>query len=303
MRGDDLMEDGAALRDAYRYCQQIARMHAKSFYFSAQFLPVHKRQAIYAVYALCRHIDDAVDCLVEPSENAGREAVARWQTELDAVYHHYHHDKTAIENLSPVLRAWRDMLKTYSIPQALPLELMRGVLMDTHINLYESWDELKIYCYRVASTVGLMVTEIFGYQERETLEYAESLGYAMQLTNILRDVGEDARMNRIYLPRDEMREFGYDETELKRGVVNEAFRCLLRFEINRARSFYAEAEKGIRLLDRDARFTVLLAARLYARILDDIEVNDYDVFTRRAHTTFPAKLRAVPRIWHAARRL
>jgi len=293
-------DSAATLHQAYEYCRLTARRHAKSFYFSAQFLPGHKRKAIYAVYALCRHVDDAVDELNEPTEAAGRSAVARWQAELGAVYAN---DDLPSSDLSLVMRAWRDMLSRYRIPGELPLELMRGVLMDTHINRYATWDDLKSYCYRVASTVGLMVTEIFGYQKTETLHYAESLGYAMQLTNILRDIKEDAMLGRIYLPQDEMREFGYTEAELKQGEINDAFRRLMKFEIARARTLYAEAERGIPLLDRDARFTVLLAARLYARILDRIEAADYDVFTRRAHTTFAGKLRSVPLIWHEARGL
>ncbi|MCP9495697.1 MAG: phytoene/squalene synthase family protein [Pyrinomonadaceae bacterium MAG19_C2-C3] len=288
------------LEQAYEYCRLTARTHAKSFYFSAQFLPRHKRDAIYAVYALCRHVDDAVDELSEPTETAGCRAVAHWQAELNRVYAN---EPAVLDDVSPVMRAWRDMLSRYPIPQNLPLELMRGVLMDTHINRYATWEDLKLYCYRVASTVGLMVTEIFGYQKAETLHYAEALGYAMQLTNILRDIGEDARLGRIYLPQEDMRDFGYTEAALMHGEINDAFRRLMKFEIERARTFYRQAEQGIPLLDRDARFTVLLAARLYSRILERIEAADYDVFAHRAHTTFAGKLRSVPRIWHEARRL
>lgn len=293
-------DSAATLQQAYEYCRLTARTHAKSFYFSAQFLPRHKRKAIYAVYALCRHVDDAVDELNEPTEAAGRLAVAHWQEELNRVYKH---EAVPHDDVSPVMRAWRDMLSRYPITQDLPLELMRGVLMDTHIKCYATWEDLKLYCYRVASTVGLMVTEIFGYQKPETLHYAEALGYAMQLTNILRDIGEDARLGRIYLPQDEIQKFGYTEAALMRGEINDAFRGLMKFEIERARALYRQAEQGIPLLDRDARFTVLLAARLYSRILDCIEAADYDVFTRRAHTTFTGKLRSVPRIWHEARKL
>lgn len=322
---------------AYAYCQQTARAHAKSFYFSARFLPRHKRRAIYAVYALCRHVDDAVDCLINPTEAEGRAAVKRWQSQLDAAYKDAEktfaqNSETATETLavdtldldtlaletpaqsndlrrkqndfSPILIAWREMLKSYRIPQDLPLELMRGVLMDTNTNRYGSWEELKVYCYRVASTVGLMVTEIFGYRGgTATLHYAETLGYAMQLTNILRDIGEDARMNRIYLPQNEMREFNVTDEDIMRGLNNERFKRLMRFEIRRARTLYAEAERGISMLNGDARFTVLLAARLYARILDEIEAADFDVFSHRAHTTLIKKMRSVPRIWREARRL
>lgn len=286
----------AEVEQAYRYCRQTTRAHAKSFYFCAHFLAREKRRAIYAIYALCRHVDDAVDEAGIRGERDAQAAVERWRTELDALYNEGRAS-------SPVLVAWRDMLARFRIKQELPLELMRGVLMDTHIKRYESWNELRVYCYRVASVVGLMSSEIFGYEESRALYYAEQLGLAMQLTNILRDVGEDARMGRIYLPQDELRRFGYTEDDLLRGKLTEPFFALMSFEVARARALYQEAEQGIPLLERDTRFTVLLAARLYARILDEIERNSYDVYTRRAHLTLAAKLRAAPRIWREAQRL
>jgi phytoene synthase len=289
---------------AYRYCRETTRAHAKSFYFCTQFLPRRKRRAIYAMYALCRHVDDAVDAVGAQDETTAQKAIAIWREELDAVYKGTSLSSNAlVPVLDPVLIAWRDMLRRYAIKQDLPLELMRGVLMDTHIKRYETWAELRVYCYRVASVVGLMSSEIFGYTKPETLLYAEALGLAMQLTNILRDIGEDARMNRIYLPQEDMRRFDYTESELMRGELNDNFRELMSFQIERARAFYREAEKGIPLLNRDARFTVLLAARLYARILNTIERNDYDVWTRRAHLSLTGKLRAAPRIWRESRKL
>jgi phytoene synthase len=286
----------AELERAYNYCRQTTRTHSKSFYFCSHFLPPEKRRAIYAVYALCRHVDDAVDAAGIRGERDALLAVERWRAELDAVY-------ASGSASSPVLLAWRDMLQRFPIKQELPLELMRGVLMDTHIKRYETWEELRVYCYRVASVVGLMSSEIFGYEEPLTLYYAERLGLAMQLTNILRDVGEDARMGRIYLPREDASRFGYTEADLLGGKLNEPFFALMSFEIERARSLYREAEQGIPLLAKEARFTVLLAARLYARILDEIERNSYDVYTRRAHLSLAGKLRAAPRIWREARRL
>jgi phytoene synthase len=285
----------AEIERAYRYCKQTTRLHAKSFYFCAHFLPREKRRAIYAVYALCRHVDDAVDAAGIRGERDAQEAVERWRAELDTLYRE---GRAA----SPVLVAWRDMLARFRIPQELPLELMRGVLMDTHVKRYGTWDELRVYCYRVASVVGLMSSEIFGYEEPRTLHYAEQLGLAMQLTNILRDVGEDARMGRIYLPQEELSRFGYTEEDLLRGKLSEPFFALMNYEIERARSLYGEAEQGIPLLEADTRFTVLLAARLYARILDKIELNGYDVYTRRAHLSLSAKLRAAPAIWREARK-
>jgi phytoene synthase len=291
-----LESSAAEIERAYRYCQRTTRTHAKSFYFCSRFLPREKRRAIYAVYALCRHVDDAVDAAGIRGERDAQAAVERWREELDAVYREGRAD-------SPVLVAWRDMLARFRIKQELPLELMRGVLMDTHVKRYETWEDLRVYCYRVASTVGLMSSEIFGYEEPRTLLYAEQLGLAMQLTNILRDVGEDARMGRIYLPQEELRRFGYTEDDLLRGKLSEPFFALMDFEIERARALYREAEQGIPLLEPDTRFTVLLAARLYARILDEIERNGCDVYTRRAHLTLVGKLRAAPRIWRESQKL
>lgn len=281
---------------AYEFCRQTARAHAKSFYFSAQFLPIEKRKAIYAVYALCRHVDDAVDRRDVHDAEGARAAIEVWQRDLDKVYR-------GKKVNAPVLVAWSDMLTRYPIKQELPLELMRGVLMDTHISRYETWDELRVYCYRVASTVGLMVTEILGYTRPETLQYAVALGEAMQLTNILRDIGEDHRVGRVYLPQEDLRRFGYVESEFAHNEINESFVALMRFEIERARTLYRVAERGIPLLNREARFTVLLAARIYARILDRIEANLFDVFNRRAHLTLAAKVRLTPRIWFEARQL
>jgi phytoene synthase len=291
-----LESSNAEIELAYRYCKITTRTHAKSFYFCAHFLPREKRRAIYAVYALCRHVDDAVDAAGIRGERDAQAVVERWRTQLDAVYREGRAD-------SPVLVAWRDMLARFRIRQELPLELMRGVLMDTHVKRYETWETLRVYCYRVASTVGLMSSEIFGYEEPRTLYFAEQLGLAMQLTNILRDVGEDARMGRIYLPQDELHRFGYTDTDVLQGKLSEQFFALMDFEIERARSLYREAEQGIPLLEPDTRFTVLLAARLYARILDEIERNGYDVYTRRAHLTLAGKLRAAPRIWRESQRL
>ena len=294
------------VREAYRYCRRVTREHAKSFYFCAHFLPPEKRRAIYAVYALCRLVDDEVDEADVRDEQGARAAVERWRGELEEVYRgrlaRVEESDASVKH-SPVLVAWRDMLSRYRIAQELPLELMRGVLMDTYRKSYETWEELRVYCYRVASVVGLMSSEIFGYSRPDTLRYAEALGLAMQLTNILRDVGEDLALGRVYLPREDLRRFRVTEDDLRRGRVTDDFRALMRFEIERARALYREAEKGVPLLERDARFTVLLAARLYAAILRAIERADFNVFTRRAHLTLAQKLRAAPRVWREARSL
>lgn len=306
---------------AYEYCRQVTKRHAKSFYFSAKLLPKEKQKPIYALYALCRYVDDTIDNSAIGSEAQAAEAIENWQKDLDEIYRNLvrqtvgniirtdekkeNRRESAEQNpKSQILTAWRDMLSKYPIARELPLELMRGVLMDTHIKRYQTFDELYVYCYRVASVVGLMSSEIFGYEGgAETMKRAEYLGIAMQLTNILRDVGEDAQMNRIYLPQEDLSRFGVTETQIFDGAANENFRALIRFEIERARFYYVEAEKGIAFLHKEARLPVLSASRLYARILDEIEKLNYDVFVSRAHTTRAQKIFALPKLWREARKI
>lgn len=312
------------IESAYKYCETVTKRHAKTFYFAARFLPPSKRKPIYAVYALCRHVDDEVDEAEIASEAQAVKAVDDWKAKLDAIYQNQSRitnyelriaedsearisDSNIAEPTSDqqnlVLIAWKDLLETYKIAQNLPLELMKGVLQDTHTNRYETFDELYVYCYRVASTVGLMASEIFGYDKPETLEYAEALGIAMQLTNILRDVKEDAAMNRIYLPQEDLRRFGVSERQIFTGERDENFVALIKFQIERARHYYRKSYTGIPLLRKDARFTVLLALRLYGKILDEIEKHDYNIFARRAHTGKTQKIFAVPQIWFEAKKL
>ena len=292
------------LEQAYQYCESITKTHAKSFYFAAKFLPKHKRRPIYALYALCRNVDDEVDEIGENNEAEAVKAVEKWQRKLEEIYEGESKDqKSKTKDQTQVFTAWSDLLKNYKIPKKLPLELMQGVLMDTNIKRYETFDDLYVYCYRVASTVGLMSSEIFGYTESETLEYAEALGIAMQLTNILRDVKEDAAMGRIYLPQEDLRRCNVSEEQIFANEYDEKFVALMKFQIGRARDFYQKSEKGIPLLEKDTRFTVLLASRIYARILDEIERQNYDVFKKRAHTTFSQKLRMIPKIWREAKKI
>jgi 15-cis-phytoene synthase len=342
---NEVQSNAGELKRAYEYCRWVTRRHAKTFYFAAKFLPRRKQLPIYALYALCRHIDDEIDEAEVKSEGEAGQAVNRWKEKLSSVYgeailegekgrkgkeemseppasaggfdanknqpqmnldergSEIRNQKSKIKDQNLVLLAWSDLLKTCKIPQNLPLELMKGVLMDTHINRYETFEELYIYCYRVASTVGLMSSEIFGYEKPETLDYAEALGIAMQLTNILRDLKEDAAMNRIYLPQEDLRKFGVSTEQIFENKLDENFVGLMKFEIGRAREYYQKAERGIALLEKDARFPVLLASRIYGRILDEIEKQDYDVFKRRAHTTASQKIFFIPRIWREAGKL
>ncbi len=301
------------LEKAYKYCESITKLHAKSFYFAAKFLPKHKRRAVYPIYAFCRAVDDEID--ESEDETKAIEAVEKWKANLEEVFNAKTQRRKDAKELQIadyklqtkdqdlVFIAWEDLLQTYKIPQNLPLELVEGVLMDTTIKRYETFEELYVYCYRVASTVGLMSSEILGYSDKKALEYAEKMGIAMQLTNILRDVKEDAAKNRIYLPQEDLSRFEISEEQIFANKFNENFREMMKFQIERARNYYAEGEKGIALLEKDSRFTVLLASRIYGRILGEIERQNYNVFIKRAHTTTMQKLSMIPKIWLASNRI
>lgn len=279
---------------AYEVCTDIIRQHSKSFYFSARLLPAAKRHGIMALYAFCRSSDDLVD---NADSHAGPYAAAA----LD--------DWAALNSQAtpqadhPVLIAWADTRRRFGIPSALPEELLNGVRMDLTISRYETWDDLWLYCYRVASTVGLMSMYITGADTMDAVPYAVQLGVALQLTNILRDVGEDAAAGRIYLPAEDMARFGYTEEMLLAGEVNRGFINLMQYEIARARALYAAAWPGIAMLPADSRVAVAAAATVYQGILTKIEASAYNVFTHRAHLSMAEKVRALPGVWWSAKRM
>lgn len=246
------------IESAYKYCESVTKTHAKSFYFAAKFLPKSKRRAVYPIYAFCRHVDDEIDEIGDGDESAAVRAVEKWKRQLEEVFENKiqktnganEDRKPKTKNQNLVFTAWKDLLENYKIPPNLPLELMQGVLMDTQIKRYETFDELYIYCYRVASTVGLMSSEILGYSDVIALRYAEAMGVAMQLTNILRDVKEDAAMNRIYLPQEDLRKFDISERQIFSGEINENFVEMMKFQIARARDFYQTGEQESRCSKR-----------------------------------------------------
>jgi phytoene synthase len=203
----------------------------------------------------------------------------------------------------PVPLAWRDTKTRHQVPQGYETQLIEGIARDLRQNRYRTFAELTEYCYGVASTVGLMAMHIIGFKDRRALPYAVKLGVALQLTNILRDVGEDYLDGRIYLPQEDLRRFEYGEDDLARGLVDRRFRALMDFEIARTRRLYAEAWRGIRLLSRDGRLAIAAAADFYRAILDQIERNDYDVFNQRAHLNAAEKLVRLPKLWWDSQRM
>ena len=269
-----------ALDACYRRCGEIARVHSKSFYLSSRFLPFAKRRAVWAVYAFCRTADDIVDRDGDPDERLA--AIDAWETELRAAY--------AGRAVNPIFLAFADAAARYDVPLQAALDLLRGARMDVTISRYATYGDLRAYCYLVASTVGVLVTPILGALDDAAFHDAIALGHAMQITNILRDVGEDARMNRIYLTVADMHRFGYTEADLFRGTVDERFVALMQFQIERARQLYREVEPGIARLQPESRYAVRLALHLYRDILAAIEANRYDVFTKRAYVPLQAKI-------------
>ncbi|MFL5805851.1 MAG: phytoene/squalene synthase family protein [Roseiflexaceae bacterium] len=271
-----------ALADAYRLCGGITRRHSRSFFLSSQFLPAEKRRAIRALYAFCRTSDNIVD----DAGGAASRALARWVALVQA---------PRPPSDDSVLLAWHDTAVRYRVPRALVDELLAGLAMDLLISRYPSFEDLWLYCYRVASVVGLITMRIIGHQQGAA-PYAVRLGVALQLTNILRDVGEDAARGRIYLPQEDLARFGLCDDDILSRRGGGRFRALMRFEVARAHALYEAAWPGIALLSADSRFAVGAAAEIYRGILDKIVANDYDVFARRAQLSLIEKLLLLRRV-------
>jgi phytoene synthase len=288
-----------SLAQAFEDCRRETAEWAKTFYLGTLLMPPAKRRAIWAIYVWCRRTDELMD-----SPEAQGRSVAELAERLDAWELRTRELFTGgvRDGLDLVMR---DTLDRYPQPIQPYLDMIEGMRMDLTTQRYASFRELELYCYRVAGTVGLMTQEVMGldpaytsapWSERpDTSEAAVALGIANQLTNILRDVGEDRSRGRIYLPQDEIRRFGYSEAELLAGVVNDSWRALMRFQLGRARHWFARSEAGVRWLAPDARWPVWASLRLYRGILDAIEQLDYDVFNHRAYVPTAGKFLDLPR--------
>lgn len=263
------------LSSGFLEAKKITRQFARSFYLASFFLPESKKYASYAVYAICRLSDETVD---NESGFGQEEKLREMERKISAAYAG---DKTG----EPLLEAFQRTVNSYKIPQEYFKALIEGMRMDLEIKRYRDFPGLYEYCYKVAGVVGLIMLKIFGYNDRAAEDYAVKLGVAMQLTNILRDINEDCGRGRIYLPLDEMAEFGVSERQLTEGQNDQRWKNFLRFQIARNREFYGQSLKGIGLINNPlCRFAALNMKSIYSGILDSIEKNNYDVFTRRAHT-------------------
>ena len=277
---------------AYDLCQRITKAEAKNFYYAFRTLPAVKRRAIYAAYAFCRLCDDISD------EDMPREERLDGFRGVRASLAQARQGRYE----EPIYAALGDAATQFGIPWEHFDEIVAGVEMDLDISRYESFDDLREYCHKVASVVGLVSIEIFGYEAHPEVEtYAVDLGLAMQLTNILRDIKEDAARDRVYLPQDELRRFGCSEADLTNGVVNGPFRELMRFQVERARDCFESGRKLIPLLELDARACTAVLSGVYGSILDRIEAADYDVFSRPVSLSTGEKLMTMAKLWAMSR--
>jgi 15-cis-phytoene synthase len=269
------------------YCRQKAAASGSSFYYSFRFLPRPRREAITALYAFCREVDDAVDECTDAGVAAMK--LAWWRGEVAALY--------GGRPTHPVTQALATALPRYHLPAEQLLEIIDGMAMDLHETRYPDFKALHLYCYRVASVVGLLAAEIFGYTDRRTLKYAHDLGLAFQLTNIIRDVGEDARRGRIYLPLDELARFGVAEADILRARYSEGFKNLMEFQIRRAQETYDRALGQLPAVDRKSQRAGLIMAAIYRTLLDEITKDGCRVLTHRVALPPARKLWLAAKTW------
>ena len=244
-----------------QYCQQKTAESGSSFYYSFMFLPKEKREAITALYAFCREVDDIADECTDFS--IAETKLNWWRGEIENLY--------AGKPQHPVSKALAQPIKAYVLDQEHFIEIIDGMEMDLHFNRYEDFKQLQLYCYRVASVVGLLSARIFGFEDRKTLKYAHDLGMAFQLTNIIRDVGEDARRNRIYLPLDELAKFSVSEEDILQSRETDSVKHLLDYQIERAEEFYDRALRELPEGDRKNQRVGLMMAAIYRTLLREIK--------------------------------
>ncbi len=255
--------------NAEEYCQEQAAGSGSSFYYSFLFLPTNQRQAITALYAFCREIDDVVD---ECNDlNIALTKLNWWRDEIQRVFHG--------QAQHPVGLSLSKAIKEFNLNEKHFHSIIDGMLMDTQQSRYQTFEELSTYCYRVAGVVGLLAIEIFGYQHPSTQDYAEKLGLAFQLTNILRDIKEDASRGRIYLPLDELKKFDVSEKDILNGKINSKLRALFEFQAQRAEHYYQQAYSSLDKQDRFQQRSGLIMAAIYHALLVRIKKQDYDVFS------------------------
>lgn len=279
--------------DPATYCRRLTRKSGSNFYYPLLLLPAKKRRALYAIYAFCRHTDDIVDEAAD--RDAARKGLEAWKEELNRVYQGSPHH--------PITRHLEDILTDFPIPKGLFENLIRGVEMDLHQNRYQTFEELYLYCYRVASVVGLACIEVFGYSHPQVKEYAIAQGIAFQLTNILRDLSEDLQRDRIYLPIADLDHFGYPEADLRERKYNDAFLRMMRHQCERAEGYYIKAASLLWQPDRSQLIISEIMRAIYWEVLQTIKSSGYRVFDRRITLPVHRKISLALSTWRAGRRV
>ena len=275
------------LENAYSHCQRVTKENARNFYYTFRPMPAEKRRGMYAVYAYCRLCDDVAD---------GELPIDEKYRGFEEIRRNLHASEPTGED-APMYLALHDAAQRFEIPYLYFEEILQGVEMDMVKSRFASFDELREYCYKVASVVGLVCIRIFGYDDPKAEEHAVDMGIAMQLTNILRDVKEDAERDRIYIPQDEMERYEYTEAELARGALTEGFRSLMAYQAERARGYFESSRALFPMISTDARTCPKLMHATYSGILERIEQADFDVFERRIGISTGTKLLLLARLW------
>lgn len=270
-----------------QYCQEKAAASGSSFYYSFLFLPLERRRAIMALYAFCREVDDVVDECQDLSLASTK--LAWWRQEVERI--------ADGQPQHPVGQALRAVRRNFNLPKEQLLEIIDGMEMDLLQARYLDFKGLSLYCYRVASVVGLLSAETFGYQDRVTLKYAHDLGMAFQLTNIIRDVGEDARRGRIYLPMDELKQFNVPAADILNSRYSDNFKALMRFQAERAERYYDQALAELPAVDKKSQRPGLIMAAIYRTLLDEIRHDDYQVLHQRIALTPVRKIWIAWKTW------
>lgn len=273
-----------------QYCQEKAVQSGSSFYYSFLYLPPERRRAITALYAFCREVDDVVDECTDAS--VARAKLAWWRQEVAAIF-----DAGGNKPSHPVALALASVARAFNLTPGRLNEIIDGMEMDLDYNRYADFDTLRHYCYHVASVVGLCSAGIFGYRNPKTLEYAQDLGLAFQLTNIIRDVGEDARRDRIYLPQDELARFGVSNEDILQSRETDNFRRLIEFQIQRAESYYASAFAALPEEDRKSQRSGIIMAAIYQALLKEIRADGCHVMRQRISLTPLRKLWIAWKTW------
>jgi phytoene synthase len=268
--------------------KEIAKKSKSSFYYAFNLLPQEKRDAMNTVYAFCRQTDDIVDRGNE-TKDLKYEKLRKWRIELEKSLDGYS-DYLILNKLASTI-------KKFNIPLEPFFELLVGMEMDLQKNRYLTFEDLQLYCYRVASTVGLMCIEIFGYKHASTRDFAINLGIALQLTNILRDVKKDAEKGRIYLPQEDLKKFDYQEKDLLNSTYNENFQNMMKFQVQRAKEYFNKATNSLNLEDKKAMFAARAMQHIYFRMLNNIVEADYDVYHNRIRVSTFKKVGISLGVW------